>query len=221
MALVASMTRTSATPNQTIDPNGVIHVPVTLEGTFYLALVCIGTTKVEPDPYFESYYFIVDTGRVDVNLVLAKKVNALILWGMGMFFKSWLTCSCYISLIVPQMLLDVVSVFNMVSSNSQTAQSAVLNLKGVEVRLPCRLHFFVGLKKSLLSLWIQQFILFTGDELKYPNMDTFSSSEDLSGPTNNRIHATDASTNQLVVINNEMEDIDSEDENQKGTPDTP
>ncbi|KAF9622861.1 hypothetical protein IFM89_034991 [Coptis chinensis] len=62
MALVAAMIRTAVTPNQTIDPNGVIHVPVTLEGTFYLALVGIGTTKVESDPYFESYYFIVDTG---------------------------------------------------------------------------------------------------------------------------------------------------------------
>ncbi|KAF9592663.1 hypothetical protein IFM89_016740 [Coptis chinensis] len=62
MALVAAMTRTAATPNQTIDPNGIIHAPVTLQGIFYLALVGIGTTKVEPYPYFESYYFLVDTG---------------------------------------------------------------------------------------------------------------------------------------------------------------
>ncbi|KAF9596218.1 hypothetical protein IFM89_007900 [Coptis chinensis] len=47
MALVAAMTRTAATPNQTIDPNGVIHAPVILEGIFYLALVGIGTTKCE------------------------------------------------------------------------------------------------------------------------------------------------------------------------------
>ncbi|KAF9622046.1 hypothetical protein IFM89_029330 [Coptis chinensis] len=144
------------------------------------------------------------------------------------------------------MLLDVVSVFNMVSSNSQTAQSAVLNLKGVEVirehhpsdndgiALECVWekdkfvllektnnietknqvkHVEDGTETALKSSNIQYQTIeafLGGDEFDCPHMDTDSSSEDLSGPTNHRIHATDASTNQLVVINNEMEDVDSE-----------
>ncbi|KAF9613370.1 hypothetical protein IFM89_007448 [Coptis chinensis] len=153
------------------------------------------------------------------------------------------------------MLLDVVSVFNMVSSNSQTAQSTVLNLKGVEVirehhpsdnnsiALECvwETDKFVLLEKTsnsetknqvkhvedgtdplLKSSNIQYQTIeafFGGDELDCPNMDTDSSSEDLSGPTNDRIHATDASTNQLVEVNNEMEVVDSDVENRKGSPD--
>ncbi|KAF9594343.1 hypothetical protein IFM89_030472 [Coptis chinensis] len=60
MALVAAVTRAAAT-NQTLHTN-VKHVPVTLEGSFYLASVGIGPTKVAPDAHYESYYFLVDTG---------------------------------------------------------------------------------------------------------------------------------------------------------------
>ncbi|KAF9592664.1 hypothetical protein IFM89_016741 [Coptis chinensis] len=93
MALVAAMTRTAATPNQTIDPNGIIHVPVTLEGTFYLALVGIGTTKVEPEPYFESYYFIVDTGS-SVTWIQCEGCNPCFYQKAPLFpYRKSTTCS--------------------------------------------------------------------------------------------------------------------------------
>ncbi|PIA33472.1 hypothetical protein AQUCO_04100125v1 [Aquilegia coerulea] len=169
------------------------------------------------------------------------------------FFMSFsvvnLALLARLRVLVQQILLDVVLVFNMLSSSSQNEQSAILTFEGVEIfreyhpsdndviALECiwEAERFVLYEKTKRSETSNQARHVRGgietplkpSSIKYQAIEAFlggddadHSLENLCGLTSERSHATGAFSNELIEITNEIEVEDKgDDEGREGSPD--